>query len=157
MPRAGIHAFVPSESSLADLMGTECAVCGENPGSLIHYAVSITEPKSTLPTDSKSRKEVPLATGVLDYFSSALAEVAKVSRQGNLQHNGPDSPLHWAREKSGDQADALLRHMVERGSKDTDGMYHSAKLAWRALAILQLELEAEGAPIARAAKPPEQR
>ena len=138
--------------------GADCAVCGQNFGSLTHYVPrSIAEPKSTLPTDSKSRKEVPLATGVLDYFSSALAEVAKVSRQGNLQHNGSDSPLHWAREKSGDQADALLRHMVERGSKDTDGMYHSAKLAWRALAILQLELEAEGAPIARAAKPPEQR
>jgi len=46
----------------------------------------------------------------------------------------------------------MLRHYMERGTIDTDGMRHSAKLAWRALAILQLELEAAGAPKARGAK-----
>jgi len=40
---------------------------------------------------------------------------------------------------------------MERGTIDIDGMRHSAKLAWRALALLQLELETEGAAIARGA------
>jgi hypothetical protein len=105
-----------------------------------------------LPSDAKERKSIPIGTGVLDYFPAALAEVARVSHQGNLQHNGPDAPLHWARAKSQDQADTIIRHFLERGGIDVDGMRHSAKLAWRALALLQLELEAEGAPKARGAK-----
>ena len=106
--------------------------------------------KTVLPTDSKERKKFPIATGVLDYFPAALAEIARVSYQGNEQHN-PGEPLHWARGKSADHADTIIRHFMERGGMDTDGMRHSAKLAWRALALLQLELEAEaeGAPIAR--------
>jgi hypothetical protein len=105
-----------------------------------------------LPSDAKARKEIPIATGVLDYFPAALAEVAKVSRQGNIQHNGPDAPLHWARGKSMDQDDTIIRHFLERGKVDSDGLRHSAKLAWRALALLQLEMEAAGAPPARGAK-----
>jgi hypothetical protein len=103
-----------------------------------------------LPVDAKERKNIPIATGVIDYFPAALAEVAKVSFEGNKQHN-PGQPLHWARQKSTDQADTIIRHFLERGKVDADGMRHSAKLAWRALALLQLELEAEGAPIARGA------
>jgi Domain of unknown function (DUF5664) len=106
---------------------------------------------SLFPSDAKLRKEIPLASGVLDYFTSALIEVAKVSFEGNKQHN-PGQPLHWARGKSMDQSDTIIRHFVERGKLDSDGVRHSAKLAWRALALLQLELEAEGAPLARGAK-----
>lgn len=106
--------------------------------------------KTTLPTDAAERKKYPIGTGVLDYFPAALAEVAKVSFQGNQQHN-PGQPLHWARNKSTDQADTIIRHYLERGGIDIDGQRHSAKLAWRALALLQLELEAEGAPVARGA------
>lgn len=109
----------------------------------------ITE-RNVLPADAKARKQLPITTGCLDYFSSALTEVSKVSMIGNIQHNGPDAPLHWARGKSTDQADALARHLLERGGIDTDGIRHSAKLAWRALALLQIELETEGAPISRA-------
>jgi Domain of unknown function (DUF5664) len=112
---------------------------------------STATPKSLFPTDAKERKDIPLASGVLDYFPSALIEVAKVSFEGNKQHN-PGQPLHWARGKSMDQSDTTIRHFMERGTFDTDGIRHSAKLAWRALAILQLELEAEGAPVARGAK-----
>lgn len=108
-------------------------------------------PKPVLPTDAAERKGIPIASGVLDYFPAALAEVAKLSKAGNDQHN-PGQPLHWARGKSNDHADTLVRHLLERGTRDTDGMRHSAKLAWRALALLQMELEAEGAPIARGAK-----
>jgi len=106
-----------------------------------------------LPSGVKERKEIPLASGVLDYFTQALIEVAKVSYEGNKQHN-PGEELHWARGKSKDQADTMLRHFTERGTLDTDGMRHSAKMAWRALAILQLEMEAEGYPIARGAIEP---
>jgi hypothetical protein len=91
------------------------------------------------------RKEYPVGTGFLDYFPRASAEVANVSFVGNLQHNGPNAPLHWDRTKSTDEADALIRHFLERGKLDSDGVRHSAKLAWRALALLEKELEAADA------------
>jgi hypothetical protein len=93
-----------------------------------------------LPTDAKERKKIPLFSGLLKYFPDALAEVARVSYKGNEQHN-PGQPLHWSREKSADHEDTCARHLMESGSIDTDGMRHSAKMAWRALAILQLEIE----------------
>jgi hypothetical protein len=95
-----------------------------------------------LPTNAAERKTYPIGTGVIDYFPLALAEIARVSRVGNIQHNGPDAPLHWDRAKSTDEADALMRHYVQRGTVDSDGLKHSAKLAWRALALLQKEIEA---------------
>lgn len=103
-----------------------------------------------LPHEATKRKEIPLASGVLDYFPAALMEVAKVSFKGNQQHN-PGEPLHWAQEKSTDHADTMLRHFAERGTIDSDGTRHSAKMAWRALALLQMELQAEGYPKARGA------
>jgi len=111
-------------------------------------------PITTLPVDSKERKDIPLCTGVLDYFPAALAEVARVSKAGNDKHN-PGEPLHWARGKSMDHADCILRHLAERGTIDpSDGLSHSAKLAWRALALLQEELEAQGAPLSRGSRAP---
>lgn len=105
-----------------------------------------------LPTDPKERKNVPIASGVLDYFPDAIAAVAALSRAGNEQHN-PGKPLFWDRDKSGDEADALMRHFMERGTIDTDGIRHSAKVAWRALALLQKELEeAYGLPLPRGAR-----
>ena len=97
---------------------------------------------TALPTDAKERKRIPLATGCLDYFPKALAAVAEVSRIGNEQHN-PGKPLHWDRTKSTDEADCLIRHFIERGTTDSDGVRHSAKVAWRALALLEKELENE--------------
>ncbi len=94
------------------------------------------------PKDSADRKATPITTGVLDYFPNALLEVAKISKAGNDQHN-PGQPLHWAREKSTDHADCIVRHLMERGTLDTDGMRHTAKVAWRALALLQTELESD--------------
>lgn len=93
-----------------------------------------------LPTDAKARKNVPIYSGVLRYFPDALAEVAILSRIGNDQHN-PGKPLHWDRSKSGDELDALTRHLMEAGTLDMDGVRHSAKVAWRALANLQKEIE----------------
>jgi len=79
---------------------------------------------------------------VLDYFPDALVALARVSWEGNEQHNA-GQPLHWAREKSSDEADALIRHFLQRGTVDSDGISHTAKMAWRALALLQKEIESE--------------
>lgn len=95
-----------------------------------------------LPDDPKQRKEYPLYSGLLKYFPDALAEVSHLSFVGNRQHNG-DAPLHWAKEKSTDEPDALMRHLLYSGTIDTDGVRHSTKVAWRALALLQREIEAE--------------
>jgi hypothetical protein len=97
---------------------------------------------TTIPTDPAERKRHPVASGVLDYFPDALVALARVSWQGNEQHH-PGKPLYWDRAKSTDEADALMRHFLQRGTVDTDGIRHTAKLAWRALAMLQKEIEAE--------------
>ena len=100
----------------------------------------MTEKKMLLPTDSQQRKAIPITEGVLDYFPLAIAEVAKCSHAGNEQHH-PGSKLHWDKSKSTDHANCIGRHLIDRGTFDTDGVRHSAKLAWRALALLQTELE----------------
>lgn len=94
----------------------------------------------TLPTEAKERKSIPIFSGCLKYFPDALAAVAELSRIGNEQHN-PGQPLHWDRNKSTDELDALTRHLFEAGTVDSDGVRHSVKVAWRALANLQKELE----------------
>lgn len=98
-----------------------------------------------LPTDAKERKGMPITRGVIDYFPDALAEIATVSLAGNKQHYGPDAPLHWEKNLANDHADCIVRHLIDRGKRDKDGMRHSAKLAWRALALLQIELDEEAA------------
>ena len=95
-----------------------------------------------LPTDPKERKSIPITSGVLDYFPLAIAEVAKASYAGNQQHH-EGSALHWDKSKSTDHSDCISRHLIDRGKVDSDGIKHSAKLAWRALALLQIELENE--------------
>jgi hypothetical protein len=97
---------------------------------------------TTLPTDAAGRKEYPVASGFMDYFPDAIVAIANLSWRGNEQHN-PGQPLHWARSKSGDEADTMLRHFLQRGTLDNDGIRHTVKMAWRALALLQKELEAE--------------
>lgn len=97
-----------------------------------------------LPNDAAARKAAPMARGLLDYFPDALAAVAHLSLVANEQHN-PGEPLHWSKDKSSDHADCLIRHAIDRGKIDADGERHSTKLAWRALANLQIELEAAAA------------
>ena len=92
--------------------------------------------------EAKKRKETPVFSGVLNYFPDAIRAVAEVSFVGNEQHN-PGSELHWDRNKSQDELDALSRHLIDAGTIDSDGLRHSAKVAWRALANLQKEIERE--------------
>ncbi len=104
---------------------------------------------TSYPSESSSRKNHPVYNGFMMYFPDAIMEISKCSQAGNLQHHS-DKPLHWDRSKSGDELDALSRHLLEAGKTDTDGIKHSAKVAWRALANLQKELEAEGkAPLSK--------
>ena len=109
--------------------------------------------KLALPVDSKQRKDTPVARGFMDYFPAAMAAVAQLSKAANEKHN-PGQEMHHARGKSNDHADCILRHLMDRGEIDPeDNIRHSVKVAWRAMALLQEELEAAGeAPLARGAR-----
>jgi|ERR1035437_4114682 hypothetical protein len=95
--------------------------------------------------DSQDRKNTPVFSGVLMYFPDAIQAVAKHSAAGNLKHN-PGQPLHWAKEKSKDQADCIARHLIDIGPNwdgvdpETESL-HAQALAWRALALLQTVLD----------------
>lgn len=95
--------------------------------------------------NAQERKEYPLFRGLFKYFPNALMEVSHVSYIGNKQHN-KGQPLHWAREKSTDQLDAAMRHILNYAQGhplDEDGERHLAKAIWRVCAQLQLDLENE--------------
>ena len=94
------------------------------------------------PEDSEARKEYPVYSGFLQYFPAAIAAISHHSYKGNQKHN-PGQPLHHDRAKSGDEPDALMRHLMEA---DYIGM------AWRAMSQLQKYLESQGAAIAPAAR-----
>ena len=91
-------------------------------------------------SEADKRKATPVFSGVIKYFPDALKCVAQCSLIANEQHN-PGTEMHWDRAKSGDELDALARHLIDAGEIDSDGIRHSAKVAWRALANLQKELE----------------
>jgi hypothetical protein len=116
-------------------------------------AAPVKATSAVLPTGSLDRKGVPMARGCLDYFPAALAAVAQLSKAGNDKHN-PGQELHHSRGKSNDHADCIVRHLMDRGTVDPeDGIRHSVKVAWRALALCQQEIEEAGeAPLARGAK-----
>jgi len=103
--------------------------------------VRIPQRQRLIETSSSERKTYPMASGLLDYFPDALAEVSKVSYLGNQKHN-PGKPMHHARGKSMDHADCIIRHLVGRGGFDGE-IRESAAMAWRALALLQEEIEQE--------------
>lgn len=90
-----------------------------------------------------SRKDYPVYSGVIKYFPDAFMELSRCSLAGNQQHH-PDKPLHWDRGKSNDHLDAMIRHSIQAGQIDDDGIRHSAKVVWRAMANLQLEIERDG-------------
>ena len=118
----------------------------ESKGMGVEDYINPTEKQINSKLESKkyavSRKQTPVFSGVLQYFPDAIKAVARCSFIGNEQHN-PNTPLHWDRSKSGDEKDALVRHLLDAGTIDTDGIRHSAKVAWRALANLQKEIENE--------------
>ena len=84
------------------------------------------------------RKEQPVYSGVLAYFPNAIKYVSKVSKAGNEQHH-PDKTLHWDKNKSTDDTDALVRHLIDHSISplDDDEILHLGKVAWRSLAALE--------------------
>ena len=94
------------------------------------------KPKETkiLPSDSVERKATPVYTGFINYFPRAIAAVAKVSLKGGIQHGQTEKTLHWNRALSGDELDAMMRHVLD---KDWE------QVAWRAMANLEKQLEKE--------------
>lgn len=88
----------------------------------------------TLPTNAEERKAIPIYTGFVKYFPDAMAAVAKISLKGGIQHGQTPETLHWDRSKSGDELDAMMRHVI-------DGDW--AQVAWRAMANLQKKIEEE--------------
>lgn len=90
-------------------------------------------------SESKKRKDAPVNSGFMQYFPNAIMEVARLSKAGNDKHN-PNEPLHWAKQKSNDHGDCLCRHQLEVGTIDSDGFDHAVKVAWRAMAQLEILL-----------------
>ena len=93
---------------------------------------------------SAERKTYPMYEGLLKYFPDACAYVSHVSHVANEQHNRGE-PMHWAKEKSIGVGNEIVRHLIDKGKIDTDGLRHTGKLAWRALELLQREIEADRA------------
>lgn len=89
---------------------------------------------SVLPEDAQARKDIPVYTGFINYFPRAIAAVAKISLIGGLQHGQTAETLHWDRSKSGDELDAMMRHIL-------DGDWE--QVAWRAMANLEKKEEAK--------------
>lgn len=107
----------------------------------IYFPPSRVSEKLALPTDSATRKQIPITTGLLLYFPRACAYVAMISKVGNDKHN-PGEPLHWSKEKSFDHVDCIGRHLADVGKRGDANMRESGYLAWRAFANLECELEA---------------
>ena len=83
-----------------------------------------------LPEDAAKRKQYEIYSGFFAYFPNAIAAVSKHSSKGSKQHN-PDKPTMWDMDKSQDELDAMLRHLLE---KDWEAV------AWRAMANLERKL-----------------
>jgi hypothetical protein len=98
-----------------------------------------------LPNDRDARNALPVWDGCIAYFPDCWAEIAKVSVIGNKQH-ALGTKLRFARDVSTDHANKVMRHMLDHQAgriMDNDGTYHLAKAAWRALAALQVAIEAQ--------------
>ena len=116
-------------------------IIAQNGNDGYHYNLDgeLENPKKEVTED---RKGMPVYSGVLTYFPDALKEVAKCSLAGQKQHNQGDK-LYWDKNKSFDNEDALVRHLIDHSKNpvDEDGILHLAKVSWRALASLQIYLE----------------
>jgi hypothetical protein len=108
--------------------------------------IEVNEPEEVeISNKAQLRKNTPVYSGVVKYFPLALKEIAKASAQGQKQHN-PNKPLAWDRSKSGDELDAMMRHLLDHASGelfDDCGTRHIVKCGWRILAFIQKTMENE--------------
>lgn len=102
---------------------------------------------STIPQGDAERKDAPMFRGLLGYFPWALFKVAAHSLRSDRKHNpgNPNAPT-WAREKSTDHPDCIVRHLSEAygppppefvGTQLDWTEYHLTAIAWRSNALLQ--------------------
>ena len=85
-----------------------------------------------LPSSPRARKQIPIHTGFMQYFPRAITAVSQHSLLGGLQHGQTAQSLTWDRSLSGDELDAMMRHII-----DEDW----TAVAWRAMANLEKHLE----------------
>lgn len=141
----GFQITLPAPPPTAEFMEKTLKVLGMPQDPARKNASGAPTRATTLPEGAKERKQFPIATGVLDYFPDAIVALAEVSWEGSNQHH-PGQPLHWDRNKSTDEDDTVMRHFMQRGTWDVNPVTgkrirHTAKAAWRLLAILQKEIE----------------
>lgn len=117
---------------------------------------------SLFPENDSERKNLPVLKMITGYFPKALREVTRVCVANNVRYNPTLKPadINWARGKSNDQFGSQLRHMLEfivdgkvyeelppevtaACGPGFDRVYVLAEAAWRALAALELCIEAE--------------
>jgi hypothetical protein len=134
-----------------------------------------------IPQDDQERKDAPLFRGLLGYFPAALFEVAAHSLDSDRKHNpGSTTGPTWARGKSSDHEDCIIRHVIDAGPRRPGALgallsvlppwllekipgssardarrYHLRCLAWRALALLQEDCEATGSQAGASSRFPE--
>jgi hypothetical protein len=101
-------------------------------------------PNERILKDDSGREQYPLYDGLFAYFPAILCEISRWSMVGNIKHNGAGSPLHWAREKSTDHENKILRHLIDARQVDANGFVEAVALGWRALALGQTILEERG-------------
>lgn len=99
-------------------------------------------------------------------FPLAIEAVAEVSRAGDAKHNGTVQSYLSIENGHQEFSEAMVRHIlgeVTEGQYDAEDVRHSARIAWAALARLEIELENfygkpvdyqyEGGPIGKPIKP----
>ena len=93
-----------------------------------------------LPTEDAERKQIRMYTCFVKYFPLAMAEVAKLSKIANEQHN-PGATPHWDMSKSKEELDSMMNHIVDIACgvevDVADRQLHRTKIAWRAMANLE--------------------
>lgn len=115
--------------------------------------------KAAATSDAALRKMQPVGVIVTKYFPKALRGVSAVGWVGNEKHN-PGTEPHWERGKSNDHVNCCTRHLQDAAEGDgwdtvelPDGriyqVRHSAAAAWRALALAELDIEANGGEVIR--------
>jgi hypothetical protein len=105
---------------------------------------SDTESNNFRPVFSNDDRPVDMDT-VIFYWPNALKALAGLNRQGNIQHYGNADRIRWKWKVSPNHIGKLLNHLMDAGTIDSDGIRHSTKVAWRALANLENELIKAGA------------
>jgi hypothetical protein len=117
-----------------------------------------------IPQGDQERKDAPMFRGLLGYFPAALFEVAAHSLDSDRKHGAdPKDAPHWMRGASTDHEDTIVRHLIDAGRRRLSSVrellglapkgssakdarrYHLRCIAWRALALLQEDCEADGA------------